>query len=269
MSKASINLDLFLRQNLFPKLVIIQDTTHDLELKTSTQTFDAFVRCMLMGNQPWPQFQNGIRERSIDTHCIRFGLLHSQDEDFKPHDDHEHQDVCEQCLSLFLTIEAVEKHAVVTDDIELKQELLNDIKLGRTYIIEWMCHVLRGVQQEKAKLYAISQLNPSCGFWLSDWALKVIPSMFREGQRYYFGKKGMSVHVDVLLIKAVASSELMKSVYFTTIYRCDQGIIDTICIAEHVLKEIQKDHPNIRQLFRKTNNPGCYSGRKLCCRNRV
>ena len=42
-------------------------TTHDLGLKTSIQTFDAFVRCTLMGNQPWPQFQSGIRERSIIT----------------------------------------------------------------------------------------------------------------------------------------------------------------------------------------------------------
>ena len=38
---------------------------HDLGLKTSFQTFDAFVRCTLMGNQTWPQFQNGIREWSI------------------------------------------------------------------------------------------------------------------------------------------------------------------------------------------------------------
>ena len=69
----------------------------------------------------------------IDTHCIRFALLHSQDEDFKPHHDHIHQDVCEQCLSLFLTIEAVEKLAVAIYDIELRQELLYDIKLSRTY----------------------------------------------------------------------------------------------------------------------------------------
>ena len=44
---------------------LLAKTTHDLGLKTSVQTFDAFVRCMQMGNQPWPQFQNGIRERSI------------------------------------------------------------------------------------------------------------------------------------------------------------------------------------------------------------
>ena len=40
-------------------------TTRDLGLKASIQTFYAFVRCTLMGNQPWPQFQNGIRERPI------------------------------------------------------------------------------------------------------------------------------------------------------------------------------------------------------------
>ena len=134
-------------------------------------------------------------------------MLHSQDEDFKPHHDHE----------------AVEKLAIAIDDIELRQELLYDIKLSRTYIIEWMCHVLRGVRQEKAKLYAISQLDPSCVIWLSDWAQKVIPSMFREGQRDYFGKKRMSVHVDVLPTKAVASSELMKSVFYYNLHTPDNG----------------------------------------------
>ena len=49
-------------------------TTHDLGLKTSIQTFDTFVRCTLMGNQPWPQFQNGIRERSIMINGLAFGI---------------------------------------------------------------------------------------------------------------------------------------------------------------------------------------------------
>ena len=47
---------------------------HDLGLKTNIQTFDAFVRCTLMGNQPWPQFQNGIRERSIAHDCDLYRL---------------------------------------------------------------------------------------------------------------------------------------------------------------------------------------------------
>ena len=50
-------------------------TTHDLELKTSIQTFDAFVRCTLMGNQPWSQFENGIRERSIALKMVKVSKL--------------------------------------------------------------------------------------------------------------------------------------------------------------------------------------------------
>ena len=64
MFKAFINFDLIFIQNLFPKLVIAQDNAR-FRIETSIQTFDALVRCTLMGNQPWPQFQSGIRERSI------------------------------------------------------------------------------------------------------------------------------------------------------------------------------------------------------------
>ena len=67
MFKAFINLDLIFRQNLFPKLVLPKTTTHGLGLKTSIQTFDAFVKYRLMGNHPWPQIQSGIRERSIKS----------------------------------------------------------------------------------------------------------------------------------------------------------------------------------------------------------
>ena len=77
MSKAVINLDLFFRQNVFPNLVLAQDNSRFRigNLNRCIQTFDAFVRCTLMGNQPWPQFQNGIRERSImvDSFPLQFG----------------------------------------------------------------------------------------------------------------------------------------------------------------------------------------------------
>ena len=69
MSKALINLDLFFRQNLSPELVISRDK-HDSGLKASIQTFEAFVRCTLMGNQPWLQFQNGIREGQLKEICL-------------------------------------------------------------------------------------------------------------------------------------------------------------------------------------------------------
>ena len=46
---------------------------HDLGLKTSVQTFNAFVRCTLMGNQPWPQFQNEIQKKvNCTLYIIKF-----------------------------------------------------------------------------------------------------------------------------------------------------------------------------------------------------
>ena len=53
---------------------LLPKTTHDLGLTTSIQTFDTFVRCMLMGNQPWPQLHNGIRERSIVSFFVNIVL---------------------------------------------------------------------------------------------------------------------------------------------------------------------------------------------------
>ena len=44
----------------------------------------------------------------------------------------------------------------------------------------------------------------------------------------------MSLHADVMLMKV--NDEILKQTYFTTAYRCDQGIEDSLSIAEHVLK---------------------------------
>lgn len=51
----------------------------------------------------------------------------------------------------------------------------------------------------------------------------------------YFGKKEMSLHCDIFVKKN--KNVLVKSVYLTTMYRCDQDMIATLRIADMVLKE--------------------------------
>ena len=63
---------------------------------------------------------------------------------------------------------------------------LYDLEVAEKDIIEWMYHILRGVQQEKAKKSAMDNLksNPNhTGFWLSDYAQKVLPIQFREAKK--------------------------------------------------------------------------------------
>ena len=45
----------------------------------------------------------------------------------------------------------------------------------------------------------------------------------------------MTLHVDVFFTKKCG--ELVKKVYFTALYRCDQGIADTISVANLVLNK--------------------------------
>ena len=64
-----------------------------------------------------------------------------------------------------------------------------------------MKYQVRDAQQKKAKSDVFNDLDKSSAFWLRDFAQKVLPVKFREGQREYFGKRGISLHVDVFFVK--------------------------------------------------------------------
>ena len=76
-----------------------------------------------------------------------------------------------------------------------------DVNLAKSNIFECMAHIVGSVQQKKAKVHAMQLLSAATGFWISDWAQKVLPLKYREGQKEYVAKKGISLHVDVLFQK--------------------------------------------------------------------
>ena len=59
-------------------------------------------------------------------------------------------------------------------------------------------------------------------------------------------------------------------------YRCDQGLEDTLCISENVLREIKRDLPEVTHMYMKSDNASCYHGNYsaelnhyLCKRNNI
>lgn len=70
----------------------------------------------------------------------------------------------------------------------------------------------------------------------------------------YFGKRGITVSVEVFLTKAFMSYQ--KQVYLVAIDRSDQGTLDTLCIADTVLEQFHKDNPHITQIDLKSDNAG-------------
>ena len=85
-----------------------------------------------------------------------------------------------------------------------------------------------------------------------------MPQKFWEPQQDYFGKKGMSQHVDVIYLKQ--DNELKKYVYFTLLQKCEQNLAHTLSVTDHVCQQIETDYPNIKNVYKKSDNTGCYAG---------
>ena len=71
---------------------------------------------------------------------------------------------------------------------------------------------------------------------------------YREGQKECFGKKGMSLHVDVFFYKNT-NKDVVKFTYFTVVERCDQGLVDVLSISDVVLEEFTQDVSRVNMLF--------------------
>ena len=66
----------------------------------------------------------------------------------------------------------------------------------------WKSHILRAVHQDAAKNAVIEKLASNQVLLILDWAMKFLPTCFREAQRDWFGKKGKPWHVCVVITKA-------------------------------------------------------------------
>ena len=77
--------------------------------------------------------------------------------------------------------------------------MLYDVKIAKENIFKWQHHIIRHVQQNKAKVKDMDFTNKCTGLWIRDYCQKVLPIQFREGQCSYFGKKRMSLHAVFLL----------------------------------------------------------------------
>ena len=70
----------------------------------------------------------------------------------------------------------------------------------------------------------------------------------------------MSLQIDVFFTKQ--NGNIRKRVY-PSVYCCNQGIADTLSLASTVLNKFKEDHPNIRDIYAKSDNASSYHGNFL------
>lgn len=137
-----------------------------------------------------------------------------------------------------------------------KDEVLFLVQRTTQAISEWKAHQLRSVHQDISRLDALQSLDSSCVLIVQDFAMKFMPSRYREAQSDFFGKRGISWHISVCHRKVDDHLEAQ-----TFIHVLESGLQDSetvVLIMEHVLRSLKQQHPEITTAYFRQDNAGCY-----------
>ena len=140
----------------------------------------------------------------------------------------------------------------VLDDINCevhKKKFLNEedrdeaifmVQNARHFISEWKAHQLRSAHQDTCRLDILQRMSSSSVLIVQDFAMKFIPTRYREAQSDFFGKRGISWHISVCLRKTDKRLEAQ-----TFIHILESGLQDSetvVLIMEHVLRSLKLQH---------------------------
>ncbi|CAF3865475.1 unnamed protein product [Rotaria magnacalcarata] len=203
---------------------------------------------------------------SCATHCCTFSLSDPNCEQLYSACTQEHNYICSDCINIIETLDEIRQKIEKMRNPDLQAEAKNDFKNTSEHIMEWLRHNLRAAQQDFEKKRIISKMGTDEVFGTFDWGQKILPQEYRESQKKYFGKKGMSVFIGLFVWKDVSSSTVTASVttssaytfstqsYIVAITNAAQTEIDTLSAGELVLQQFQADYPQIKKLHKRTDN---------------
>ena len=80
--------------------------------------------------------------------------------------------------------------------------------------MEWKSHIVRAINQERAKIDILDNLTAQQVLVVMDWAMKWLPRSHRETQIEWFFKRGISWHVSACVTRAedeAAEFEVMSA----------------------------------------------------------
>ena len=172
--------------------------------------------------------------------------------------DHTHNEICDDCESLGVTLKEIEDHihSVSFSSDEDRDEALYLCQSAQRSIYSWKCHQLRCVHQDKARLDVLDILDNNTILIISDWAMKFLPQMYRESQTDWFAKRGISWHISVVYRKD--HENLQTQAFISIIQSCNQDSSSVIAILQHVIQTLKTEHPEIDKCFLRQDNAGCY-----------
>lgn len=115
-------------------------------------------------------------DNNCRSHCIQYALSNPSDIKLSTNCTVAHTAVCLECLNITNTINDIQSALTQLMDTREKELALHDVNIAKSKIQEWKQHIVRGVQQGKARTSALSNLKSDETVWIRDFAQKVNPS---------------------------------------------------------------------------------------------
>ena len=213
--------------------------------------------------------QINISSSRVPDHCSTYALSDPKDSRFTSNCDHDHDLLCERCEELKTTLSGIEA-AISNGSFETENEKDDAQYVFQetvTAINNWKAHHLRVVNQDRARSDVIDCLHETNILLIQDWAMKFLPRLYRESQGEWFGKRGLSWHIAVVLRKKEEEIETQAFIHIVECRAQDSACVVTLM--EHVLATLKKENPEIENAFVRMDNARCYhsSSTVLACKN--
>lgn len=207
-------------------------------------------------------FQVHITESStVKDHCISYALSDPKEKSLQQKCDHLHDHVCSSCEELKSVISSIEDAIKEVAD-KLPEDDRDDLRFtfqqATKAINDWKAHQLRSIQQDKSRIDTLKELAEDEVFITQDWAMKFLPQKYRESQTDWFGKRGISWHISVVVRKS-KEGMFQHQTFVHIVKNCRSQDSDIVVpIMEHTLRQLKTDFPGINKASYRQDNAGCY-----------
>ena len=194
----------------------------------------------------------------VADHCILHALSDPIDADFKQTCHHEHTVKCDRRDILVSVLDEI---VLVSKDVKCPTEDKDEIEYlicqSIKSIKDWKAHLLRSINQDEAKHDILNQLDENALLLVSDWAMKYLPRKYRESQRDWFGKRGISWYITVAMKKST-NGDIQMLTLVHIFEKCTQDNHTVLAIFDDVIKQLKTVLPTLSTVYMKQDNAGCY-----------
>ena len=217
----------------------------------------------------------------ILSHCIACAVSDpNDDKKFIEECDHVHENItCDRCELIYETIDILKSLLKKYTDENLLSEysaavFCKRLKDSLAAIKNYQAHLVKVHTQECEWNRLIEKRDPSVAFMEVDWGMKHLPRRQRQKLSEFFAKNGYSNQIACFIriipnsfeIDSITPKDYQKQVdAYVSIVEDDskQDALTSAAIIKENIIAYKKNHPDVKQLWLRSDCAGCYKCAKL------